>query len=64
MIKEILNKIKGYKTVTSCVVAGVVAVLQHVGLVDAGMAKLIFELAAALGLYGLYDKVRNEDSVK
>ena len=50
-----LDKLKGFKTYTSAAIVGIVAVLQFLGIVNADTAKLLFELAGALGLYGLRD---------
>ena len=50
-----LDKIKGYKTYTSAVIVALVALLQYFGVLNADNAKMLFELCAALGLYGLRD---------
>ena len=52
-----MDKLKGYKTYSSAVIVAVVAVLRYYGLIDDGTAKMLFELAGALGLYGLRDAV-------
>ena len=54
-----LDKMRGYKTVSSAVIVALVAVLKYLGLIDDGTAKLLFELCAAAGLYGLHDAVSN-----
>ena len=47
---------EGKKTYTSIAIVAVVAVLKYVGMIDDATAKMLFEFAAALGLYGLYSK--------
>lgn len=55
-----MGAIKGWKTITSCLVIGVVAVLQYLGVIDAGNAQMIYKLAEAFGIYGVYDRVKNQ----
>jgi len=40
----------------------VVAIVKYLGLIDENTAKMIFEMAGALGLYGLYDRVKANGS--
>ena len=54
------DKIKGYKTYTSAGIVAVVAILKYLGLIDDGTAKLLFELAAAAGLYALRDALNGD----
>jgi len=56
----VLDKLKGgnWKTVTSCIVAAGVAILQYLKLIDDQTAKVLFELAAAFGLYGIRDAIK------
>jgi len=64
MIGKLYEVTKGWKTITSIIVIAVVAVLKYMGIVDDATAKLIFEFAGSLGLYGLYDKVRSTNESK
>jgi len=52
--------IKGKKTITSCIVAAIVAVLQYLGIIDISTAEVLYQLATAFGLYGLRDAVKTE----
>jgi hypothetical protein len=54
----ILEKLQGFKTITSAIIIAIVAILKYVQIIDDATAKLVFEFAAAIGLYGVYDKVR------
>lgn len=54
-----LNELtKGKKTYTSAAIVAVVAIIKYLGLIDDKTAQMIFEMAGALGLYGLYDRVK------
>jgi len=59
MITKIYNATKGYKRITSIVVVGVVAGLQYAKIIDDTIGKIIFSIAEAVGLYGIYDSVKN-----
>lgn len=48
---------EGKKTITSAAIVAIVAVLQFMKIIDDGTAKLLFELATACGLYGVYDRI-------
>lgn len=58
-MSNLMDAVKGYKTITSAIVVAVVAVLQYLKLIDAQTAAVLFQLAAALGLYGIHDAVVN-----
>ena len=58
-MSKLLAWTKGYKTVTSILIIVIVAVLKYLNIVDEASSALIFEMAASLGLYGIYDKVRD-----
>ena len=54
---KINSMLKGKKTITSAITIAIVAILQYLKLIDQATASLIFEVAGALGLYGVYDKM-------